>query len=703
MMIVRGNRNFTDYNGTSNPFGLPTPLEYNILIQLNRQAQIQGYKNLRYFDWQKLATDNTYKLYGLGYLDINFPNVIHDSSVQYVGLPDRAHLAIARMDTVGKLKGFSTIGLFKGFVDPKLLKKEFAVSDQGLIGLALEIRDTVYLPDTTLHTVRTFQQNAIGSRETVVCRYDPDGELEWFRHIRVALDSSQSPFGGARIQPQQVDFDQDGNLYVLISIQSNDEDRITSGTDEIIPCFEFRDSENGSFILKYDFLGNLIWQQQVSCDDLYASLMSVDMMGNVYVARPFWSSPDSAKLHEGPTIPPTLGPLDGRGLLLKYSPNGDYLWHQMFGDKFGHTIREIETLDAESLIIASGFNVSSKIGDTIVFARGASDFFIAQMDVCQPTIAASGRRGFCPDEGIWLHGNTCADRTYQWLRDGLPISGSTSPDYLAEVSGGYQVILTHQSQSDTSEIFHVAALPAAPKPTVSIGLELCENGTFQTFFTPNLLPYSFDFLAYEWPDASRLRNWDVTYTGQDSVDVYTIYTDQNGCRTSSDTFTYVFDTLPPPAPLIYQGGGDTLWADPQTEDYTDIYWYSNGDLIGEGTFIVGTPFQLYEVVTEDNFCFSPPTEYLYLPTSLDPGLEAYFTLSPNPVSRQLEMRKNQFLDADGRVSFYSMEGKLLRTEDLSRSTTEKVFDVRQWPAGIIICHIKIGDSVSTQKVIITRK
>ncbi|MEL7004862.1 MAG: hypothetical protein AAFN93_19300, partial [Bacteroidota bacterium] len=175
IMLQRPYRNNISYNGLLNPFGMNNTSEQFGFVTINKSTDTVDNLRLKNFAWENYVSDTEYRVYGIGFLKNIPPNIVQDSIISFNGLPDREHLLIGRMDTAGELKSFSTLGLFKGFTDPKKFDERLAVSSQGDLGVAILFQDTVYLTDTTLYPLQTFQQNGEGSQEGVIIQYDTLG------------------------------------------------------------------------------------------------------------------------------------------------------------------------------------------------------------------------------------------------------------------------------------------------------------------------------------------------------------------------------------------------------------------------------------------------------------------------------------------------------------------------------------------------
>jgi gliding motility-associated-like protein len=90
----------------------------------------------------------------------------------------------------------------------------------------------------------------------------------------------------------------------------------------------------------------------------------------------------------------------------------------------------------------------------------------------RPVITASGPLTFCEEDSVILRASAAA--SYQWFRNGSPISGATGDSYIAKTEGDYTVVVTNANGcSSTPSLLAAVRVP-------------CKKGIHMpTVFTPN--------------------------------------------------------------------------------------------------------------------------------------------------------------------------------------------------------------------------
>jgi hypothetical protein len=161
-----------------------------------------------------------------------------------------------------------------------------------------------------------------------------------------------------------------------------------------------------------------------------------------------------------------------------------------------------------------------------------------------PTI--TGASGFCAGDSLLLHANSATG--IKWYKNHVAIAGATSQDYYAKDAGAYTVTTTQtgctspESNSLSPTVF---ALPA--KPVITSG------GTS--------LSTAAGFASYVWYRdnviiaGATTNQYNTTQNGVYKVTV----SDINGCKNTSDNFTYVTTGI---NDVIFQGYTIQLYPNP---------------------------------------------------------------------------------------------------------------------------------------------
>jgi len=112
-----------------------------------------------------------------------------------------------------------------------------------------------------------------------------------------------------------------------------------------------------------------------------------------------------------------------------------------------------------------------------------------------PTITASGPINFYPGEDVTLTTGSQPGYTYQWLKDGVNMTGAISASYSASQSGAYTVTVTLDGVSKTSAATVVKLLTVIPVPTITASGPLAffpgDNVSLATSLQPG---YSYQWL-----------------------------------------------------------------------------------------------------------------------------------------------------------------------------------------------------------------
>ena len=162
------------------------------------------------------------------------------------------------------------------------------------------------------------------------------------------------------------------------------------------------------------------------------------------------------------------------------------------------------------------------------------------------TITAGGPTTFCSGGSVVLTANSGAGQTYQWLKDGVNISGATNISRTATSSGNYKCKVTKNGVTSTSPIIVVTVTTSIPTPTISASgpLSFCPGGSVvlsSSSSTGNL-----------WSNGATTQSITVTTSCTRSVTVTS-----GGCSATSASKTVTVTTAPS-APTITPSGSLSL-------------------------------------------------------------------------------------------------------------------------------------------------
>ncbi|MEW5845412.1 MAG: gliding motility-associated C-terminal domain-containing protein [Bacteroidota bacterium] len=161
------------------------------------------------------------------------------------------------------------------------------------------------------------------------------------------------------------------------------------------------------------------------------------------------------------------------------------------------------------------------------------------------SISTTDPTTFCQGGSALLKAVTGVNYAYQWRKDGADISGATSDQYSATLTGVYRarVTLTTTGCSKLSNNINITVNPL-PNVTASNDGPACYNGTINLTSTPD------GMVSYSWssnstiPFTSSNQNPSITNVTPDNSGDYTVTVqDANGCINSAQTTVLVYDQL----------------------------------------------------------------------------------------------------------------------------------------------------------------
>jgi gliding motility-associated-like protein len=174
-------------------------------------------------------------------------------------------------------------------------------------------------------------------------------------------------------------------------------------------------------------------------------------------------------------------------------------------------------------VISATTNYYVTVSGTNVLANLAGNAKVAIAVIlpapARPTISASGPLTFCKDDSVTL--KSSAASSYQWYKNGSPISGATTDTYVAKTEGDYTVVITNSN-----------GCASAPSLVAAVRVP-CTKGIYMpTVFTPNKdgkndvvkpsVPGMKKFECYKiynrWGNLifecyTELKGWDGTFKG----------------------------------------------------------------------------------------------------------------------------------------------------------------------------------------------
>lgn len=175
-----------------------------------------------------------------------------------------------------------------------------------------------------------------------------------------------------------------------------------------------------------------------------------------------------------------------------------------------------------------------------IFASGGTN--------CSATAAVTAPNGLngCAGDSVKLMANTGAGFTYQWMQNGINISGATSATYYAMGVGNYAVSVNNGSCTAISSSKNVSfnSPPSTPTITPNGNLNLCAGGSVY-------LQTNAGYSSYAWSTGANTQNITINQSG-----VYTVtVTNTAGCKASASYSANTSSMAPPDICIV---GMDSL-------------------------------------------------------------------------------------------------------------------------------------------------
>lgn len=255
--------------------------------------------------------------------------------------------------------------------------------------------------------------------------------------------------------------------------------------------------------------------------------------------------------------------------------------------------------------ITTGCSSSQTFNDMIFVIGGVTCTHNASINQTGPLSGCSG-------DSILLSCNTDASFSYQWNRNGVPVSGATSSSFYPTQSGSYTVTIYQNNCPVTSASISVTfnSLPSVPTITSSGTITPCSGGSM-TLTAPS------GFTSYLWNTGSTASSLVVSQSGNYSVSV----TNSNGCSQTSNPFSVNASFMA--APQVCIVGVDSLtnenrvvWEKPLTLGIDSFYVYKETSVSDVYTKIGATEYNDLAVFLDVNS--SPSVQaYRYKISALD--------------------------------------------------------------------------------------
>jgi len=298
-------------------------------------------------------------------------------------------------------------------------------------------------------------------------------------------------------------------------------------------------SSNQGLFGKISPSGQLVWVKLLSGNNGFLSIPSVKIstFGNVFLAGVFTDSfdfdPGISQQLLSTTAYPDL-------FLAKYTSSGDLLWTSKYGGVgTDHLNGLVISSDEAICILTGGFESSIQFpGTNQPLLNSANlDGFLVKLNSCQvdTSVVLLDLPQVCTNSGqVRLQAGVAS--SYQWLRNGVAISGATARLYTATQTGTYRVALVNSlGCRDTSRSIAVTLYPQPVSGFTVNPSTQCFTGN-QFSFT-NTTTLSSGTMTYLWNfgngNTSNLQNPTYTYPATGSYTVKLVATTSTGCKDST--------------------------------------------------------------------------------------------------------------------------------------------------------------------------
>ncbi|MBC8172498.1 MAG: T9SS type A sorting domain-containing protein, partial [Chitinophagales bacterium] len=165
--------------------------------------------------------------------------------------------------------------------------------------------------------------------------------------------------------------------------------------------------------------------------------------------------------------------------VVKLNGSGVIQWQNTIGGVSTDNLYDVQQTTDGGYILG-GSSKSGMFGDKTEPGLGDYDYWIVKLEPeagCPVIITPLSETTFCEGASVFLQATT-GGSTYQWYKNGNPISGATASSYTANKSGNYTVSMNTGSCLDTSDITIVTRLQR-PHAHIDPGgsLDICVTGS----------------------------------------------------------------------------------------------------------------------------------------------------------------------------------------------------------------------------------
>lgn len=267
-------------------------------------------------------------------------------------------------------------------------------------------------------------------------------------------------------------------------------------------------------------------------------------------------------------------------------------------------------------------------------------------------ISATGSLNFCYGDSVQLNGSSSNAAQYQWVLNGVDITGATSLSIYAQLAGDYVLNAINNCGVTSSNIIsvNVDSLPLASVISAAGNLSFCDGNSIV------LNGSAFSNVQYQWTlNGSPVNGATLPALTVNQTGLYVMNT-INACgTTASNTLQATANPLPP-TPLI-TSSNDTLF----TSGGYSYIWYLNGNILqgAVDSFYVAGASGVYTVsIMNLDSCSSISSPFNFVASGIN-SFTSFITLNlyPNPVQDVMNFQVQTA--GSYTVEMLSVDGKLM--------------------------------------------
>lgn len=299
-------------------------------------------------------------------------------------------------------------------------------------------------------------------------------------------------------------------------------------------------------------------------------------------------------------------------------------WQWDFGDK---KYSDLQDPVSHGYLVNGEYDVSL----TVIADNGCSDSITKKAVVAgypSKSLSSDGPLSFCPDDSVTLSAQINPGYKYQWILDGINVTGATDSQLKATKSGKYRAGITNSVANciTLTDSLEVIVLPEPPSTNISFpgNLSICEGDSITISATANS-DYTYDWRRNGGSLGTNSPNYSVKSTGNYDLKI----TNAEGCSSlSSNTVDITVFSNPEKPGYSLNGSssiceGDSVGVNVVQQAGLEYKWFKDGELYFGPIELRAKEAGSYQLSVEDEHkCISYSQPLL-------------ITLLPNPIPQRI--------------------------------------------------------------------